>query len=53
MSKALRRYPDHEEAAVISRRLAGKTMGLGYWAAVDARKRREEVKEVKKEESND
>ena len=34
MSKAIRSYPKHEQEQVVARRLANKTMGLGYWAAV-------------------
>lgn len=40
MSKSLRSIKDPiERAKTIERRLAERKMGLGYWAAVDAKKK--------------
>lgn len=39
MSKSLRSMSESERKAAIARRLASKTMGLGYWSAVDAQAR--------------
>lgn len=39
MSKSLRSMSESERKAAIARRLSSKTMGLGYWAAVDAQAR--------------
>jgi hypothetical protein len=36
MTKAIVSYPDNERAAVIARRLKGKSGGLGYVSAVAA-----------------
>ena len=45
MSKSLRSIADQKEKlATITRRLREETKGLGYWAAVDAKKRSEKVK---------
>jgi hypothetical protein len=35
MSKAIRSYPYGERITVANIRINNKTMGLGYWAAVD------------------
>lgn len=35
MSKGLRNYTGAQLQAVVRRRLAGDTKGLGYWAAYD------------------
>lgn len=35
MSKAIRRYYEDEQKTVISRRLASRTYGLGFWSAVE------------------
>jgi len=49
MTKAIRSYPRHEQARVVSRRLSKDTKGCGYWAAVDYQKWLDKVtKEVKK-----
>ena len=52
MSKSLRSMSEYERSAAISRRLKSESKGLGYWAAVDAQKRRGEIqtKEEKKGE---
>ena len=42
MSKAIRSYPKHEQEMVAERRIKAKTFGLGYWAAIDYRKRQKE-----------
>lgn len=39
MTKALRNMTKQEQEKAIARRLQSKTGGLGYWAAVDARKK--------------
>lgn len=39
MSRAISSYPKQERNHVITRRLAQKVKGLGYWAAFDARKK--------------
>ena len=36
MAKSLHSMSESERKAAIARRLSSKTMGLGYWAAVDA-----------------
>lgn len=36
MSRSIASYPREQRPAVIRRRLAAKTNGAGYWAAVDA-----------------
>jgi len=41
MSKSIRSYPEGERKAVVARRLASKTGGLGYLAAVDYQRRKE------------
>lgn len=38
MSKSIRSYPNVVRPQVVARRIARKTMGLGYWAAIDAEK---------------
>lgn len=35
MTKALRKFSKWDRPDVVARRLQGKTMGLGYWAAHD------------------
>jgi len=35
MTKAIRSYPKSEQIEVANKRVNNKTMGLGYWAAVD------------------
>ena len=42
MTKSLRSMSKPEREAAISRRLAGNTKGLGYWAAIDAQARQGE-----------
>ena len=39
MAKSLHSMSESERKAAIARRLSSKTMGLGYWAAVDAQAR--------------
>ena len=39
MSKPIKSYPREQRASVIERRLREKKGGLGYWSAVDAKKR--------------
>jgi len=39
VSKGLRSMTKAEQKQAIARRLKGKQKGLGYWAAVDARKK--------------
>lgn len=39
MTKALRNMSETERKNAIERRIANKTMGLGYWAAMDAKKK--------------
>ena len=39
MAKSLRSMSEFERKAAIARRLASKTMGLGYWGAFDAQAR--------------
>lgn len=39
MAKSLRSMSEFERKAAIARRLASKTMGLGYWGAFDAKAR--------------
>lgn len=39
MSASIISYPPGMRNEVIARRLASKTKGLGYWAAVDAKYR--------------
>jgi hypothetical protein len=41
MSKPIRSYPEGERKAVVARRLASKTGGLGYLAAVDYQRRKD------------
>jgi hypothetical protein len=36
MTKPLSTYPEDQRKKVRNRRLAGDTMGLGYWGAFDA-----------------
>ena len=43
MSKALCKMNRNERTQAVSRRIANKTKGLGYWAAMDA-----QVRELKK-----
>jgi hypothetical protein len=54
MSKAICSYPFAECKAVIARRVRSSTMGLGYWAAMDAQKKEHvniEEEKKKKEEA--
>ena len=37
MSKALKSYPERDRYVIIERRIQSKTMGLGYWAAMDSK----------------
>jgi hypothetical protein len=39
MSKAIKSYPESQRKAVVARRLASNTGGLGYLAAQDAQMR--------------
>jgi hypothetical protein len=39
MTKAIRSYPKAEQYAVAQRRVNQKTLGLGYWSAVEYLKR--------------
>lgn len=41
MAKSLRSMSSEERSRAIERRLKNKTGGLGYWAAVDAKKKTE------------
>lgn len=49
MSKSLRSIPDAERDAVIVRRILGNTGGLGYLAAMEAKRKRDEEKAKKKD----
>ena len=52
MSKSLRSMSTVERRKAIARRLASGTKGLGYWAAVDAQRKEQQVQqrvEVEKE----
>ena len=44
MSKGLRNMSKEEQKAAIARRLEKNTGGLGYWAAVDAKRKIEAQK---------
>lgn len=44
MSKALRHMNKTEAGRAIQRRLAERTLGMGYWAAVDALERAARLK---------
>ena len=44
MSKSIKSYPKEFQNAVIKRREASGTLGLGYWAARDAIKKTTENK---------
>ena len=46
MSKPIRSYPKAQRIEVVKRRLTQAVKGLGYWAAVDAKRRIKEGKEV-------
>ena len=46
MSAAIRDYQKHDQQKVINRRLVSKTLGLGYWSAVDATKRQQQQQTV-------
>ena len=48
MSKAIRSYPKDQQERVIDRRIASNTKGLGYWAAVDAKKAKEKKSKTTK-----
>lgn len=39
MSKSIKSFPAEERRAVINRRLAQNTKGLGYWGAKDAERK--------------
>lgn len=39
MTKALRNIKKEDQQKAIERRIASNTKGLGYWAAVDAKKK--------------
>jgi hypothetical protein len=39
MTKAIRSYPKAEQNTVAQRRVNQKTLGLGYWSAVEYLKR--------------
>lgn len=45
MSKSIKSYPKEFQNAVIKRREASGTLGLGYWAARDAIKKTTENKQ--------
>jgi hypothetical protein len=38
MAKAIRSFPVSEQKAVINRRFESKSLGMGYWASVDAQR---------------
>lgn len=53
MSKSLKSYPSHQVEFVVDRRIAAvnkpdSIKGLGYWAAIDYRKKNEKPKKGKK-----
>lgn len=43
MSKGLRNMTKKEQSEAVQRRLANGSKGLGYWAAVDAKKKIEKA----------
>jgi len=43
VTKPIRSYPEEQRAKVVERRLRGKTGGLGYLSAVEAKKHMEKA----------